>query len=93
MKRRMLPAISVKNDSSEVRCECSSQLMLIGHHSAHEDLASVTEASRVKTPAFVARGVGWRLGELHQTAFLLTCPCRDVKARDERGEVPFPESE
>lgn len=50
MKCRKLPAVSMKNDSSDIRCKHSLQLMYIGNHSLHNDLASVTEASSVKTP-------------------------------------------
>lgn len=75
MKCRKLPAVSMKNDSSDIRCKRSLQFMYIGNHSLHNDLASVTEASSVKTPqtqpAFVAPGSGcasegWRLSNLHQ---------------------------
>lgn len=62
MKRRMLPAISVKNDSSEVRCECSLQVMLIGNHSAHEDLASVTESLQGQNSCIRGPGCGLEAG-------------------------------
>lgn len=85
MKRRMLPATSMKNDSSEIRCKHSSQLMLTGNHSAHEDLASVAES--LQCPNSCIRGPGCGLGELHQTAFPLPCSCRGAKARGKRGPV------
>lgn len=50
----------MKNDSSEIRCKHSSQLMFTGNHSAHEDLASVAES--LQCPNSCIRGPGCGLG-------------------------------